>query len=147
MTTFYQQQAANRRNSILLVLVVLALLVTWFGFGLGLIIRNSPATVSILLLWPLLIEGLLRVVFGLIGWDGLSDWLPYQAAIEAVTNRSAARWVRSGSPSSGSPSSRSARSSTTTATRRCSVSGRGARDGRAGRCGSCGRAARASRAG
>jgi ABC-2 type transport system permease protein len=70
--------------TVLVSTVVLALLVTWFGFGLGLIIRNSPATVSILLLWPLLIEGLLRVVFGLIGWDGLSDWLPYQAAIEAA---------------------------------------------------------------
>ena len=46
------------------------MLVTWFGFGIGLIIRNSPATVSILLLWPLLIEGLIAFVFSLLGSDG-----------------------------------------------------------------------------
>ena len=30
--------------------VILAVLVTWFGFGIGLLIRNSPASVSLLLL-------------------------------------------------------------------------------------------------
>ena len=39
-------------------LVVLAVILTWFAFGIGLIVRNSPATVSILLLWPLVAEGL-----------------------------------------------------------------------------------------
>jgi ABC-2 type transport system permease protein len=63
--------------------VVLAVVVTWFGFGLGLIIRNSPATVSILLLWPLLIETLLIVVINLIGWDSLDQYMPYQGAIIA----------------------------------------------------------------
>jgi ABC-2 type transport system permease protein len=65
--------------------IVLSVIVTWFGFGLGLIIRNSPAAVSILLLWPLLIEGLLILVVGLIGWDGLGKYAPYQAAIVAGT--------------------------------------------------------------
>ncbi len=63
--------------------VVLAVVVTWFGFGLGLIIRNSPATVSILLLWPLLIETLLIVVINLVGWDSLDQYMPYQGAIIA----------------------------------------------------------------
>lgn len=63
--------------------VVLGLLVSWFGFGIGLVVRNSPASVSLLLLWPLLIENLLRGVFALTGWDGASKWLPYAAAIEA----------------------------------------------------------------
>jgi ABC-2 type transport system permease protein len=64
--------------------VVLAALVSWFGFGLGLIIRNSPATISVLLLWPLLIEGLIAVMFALIGWDGAVKWLPYSAALTAT---------------------------------------------------------------
>jgi ABC-2 type transport system permease protein len=65
--------------------VVLAISVTLFAIGLGLIIRNSPATVTILLLWPLLIEGLLGLVLSLIGWDNAGKWMPYQAAINAAT--------------------------------------------------------------
>lgn len=63
--------------------VILAVLVTWFGYGLGLIIRNSPAAVSIVLLWPLLIEGLLILVVNLVGWEGLEKYAPYLAAINA----------------------------------------------------------------
>jgi len=65
-------------------LVVLAVILTWFAFGIGLIVRNSPATVSILLLWPLVAEGLIAVVFALLGADGLFKWLPYQACLAAV---------------------------------------------------------------
>ncbi len=68
----------------LISVIVLAMSVTWFGLGLGLIIRNSPATITILLLWPLLIEGLLGFVLSLIGWDDASKWMPYQAAINAA---------------------------------------------------------------
>ncbi len=69
--------------TVLLSTIVLAVLVTWFGFGLGLIIRNSPAAVSILLLWPLLIEGLLILFVNLIGWESGTKWIPYQGAIGA----------------------------------------------------------------
>jgi ABC-2 type transport system permease protein len=69
--------------TVLFCTVVLAVLVTWFGFGVGLIVRNSPASVSLVLLWPLLIEGLLQLVFALLDWDGASKWVPYQAAINA----------------------------------------------------------------
>lgn len=64
--------------------VVLAVIVSWFGFGLGLLIRNSPATVTIFLLWPLLIENLIGLVLSLIGWDGANKWLPYSAGITAT---------------------------------------------------------------
>jgi ABC-2 type transport system permease protein len=65
-------------------LVVLAVILTWFAFGIGLIVRNSPATVSILLLWPLVAEGLIAVVFALLGADGMFKWLPYQACLAAL---------------------------------------------------------------
>ncbi|HZB43006.1 MAG TPA: ABC transporter permease [Ilumatobacter sp.] len=71
--------------AVLVSAVVLSALVSWFGFGVGLLIRNSPTTVSLLLLWPLLIEGLMTVFLGLLGWDGASKYLPYQAAIAAST--------------------------------------------------------------
>jgi ABC-2 type transport system permease protein len=68
----------------LVALVVLVMLVSWLAFGLGLVVRNSPATVSLLLLWPLLIEGLVGGVFAVAELDGLSRWLPFQAAFAAV---------------------------------------------------------------
>lgn len=68
----------------LISVIVLAVSVTLFAIGLGLIIRNSPATVTTLLLWPLLIEGLLALVLSLIGWDDAGKWMPYQAAINAA---------------------------------------------------------------
>lgn len=74
-------------DDVLAVLVsgtVLAALITWFGFGIGLIIRNSPATISVLLLWPLLVESLIAVLFVLLGWDGAVKYLPYSAALGAT---------------------------------------------------------------
>jgi ABC-2 type transport system permease protein len=69
--------------TVLVCAIILSALVSWFGFGMGLLIRNSPTTVSLLLLWPLLIEGLLTVFLGLLNWDGASKYMPYQAAIAA----------------------------------------------------------------
>lgn len=68
----------------LIAIVVLGVIVSLFGFGLGLIIRNPPTTVSLFLLWPLLIEGLIALLFFFLGWDGASDYLPYRAALEAT---------------------------------------------------------------
>ena len=67
-------------------LVALAVVVTWFGYALGLLIRNSPATVTILLLWPLIIENLIGVVFTVSGAEGATKWLPYAAAIVATVD-------------------------------------------------------------
>jgi ABC-2 type transport system permease protein len=69
--------------TVLVSTVVLAVLVSWFGFGIGLLVRNSPASVSLLLLWPLLIEGLIQLVLALLDWDGAAKYVPYQAAINA----------------------------------------------------------------
>ena len=38
--------------------VLLAVGLTLLGYGLGLLIRNSAATICLLLLWPLIAEGL-----------------------------------------------------------------------------------------
>lgn len=67
-------------------LVVLAMLVSAFGYALGLGIRNSPATVTILLLWPLIIENLVAGLLSVVGWDGVTKFLPYSAAIQAVVD-------------------------------------------------------------
>jgi len=70
----------------LISIVVLAVIVSWFGFALGLLIRNSPATVTVFLLWPLLIENLIGLVLTLVGGEDATKWLPYSAGIEATVS-------------------------------------------------------------
>lgn len=64
--------------------VVLSVIVTIFAYALGLLIRNAPATITILLLWPLIIENLLLGLFTVTNADAVNKWLPYSAAITAV---------------------------------------------------------------
>ena len=72
-----------------LALVGLAVIVSWFSLGLGAIIRNSPATVVVVLLWPLLLENLVTLALSLAGVDSVGKWMPYQQAIAAVTDAGA----------------------------------------------------------
>ena len=67
-------------------LIVLAIIVGGFGYALGLLIRNSPATVTILLLWPLVIENLITLLLNVVGWDGATKYLPYAAGLTAVAD-------------------------------------------------------------
>ncbi len=69
-----------------LALVGLAVIVSWFSLGLGAIIRNSPATVVVVLLWPLLLENLVTLALSLAGVDSVGKWMPYQQAIAAVSD-------------------------------------------------------------
>ncbi len=71
-------------RSSLISVVFLAVIVSWFGFGIGLLIRNSPAAVVVVVLWPLLIEGLIALALTLSGADGATKWLPYGSAIDSV---------------------------------------------------------------
>lgn len=64
--------------------VILACLLALFGFGLGLLLRNSAAAVSIIILWPLLIEGILSGVLSVAGMDDPARVLPYSSAFTLV---------------------------------------------------------------
>lgn len=68
----------------ILSVIALGVIVSWFAYALGLVIRNSPATVTIFLLWPLLIENLIGVAFFATSSDGAAKWLPYSAGITAT---------------------------------------------------------------
>ena len=62
--------------------VVLAGLMSLAGYGLGLLTRSTPAAISILIVWPLIAEGLIGGLIGVI-FD-LHDvvlWMPFQAGI------------------------------------------------------------------
>jgi ABC-2 type transport system permease protein len=59
--------------------VALAIGLALLGVGLGLLIRNSPAAICILLLWPLIAEGLIAGLLSVIGAEGGVRFLPYAA--------------------------------------------------------------------
>jgi ABC-2 type transport system permease protein len=63
---------------------ILAALLALFGYGIGLLLRNSPAAVSLIILWPLLIESILAGVLSLAGLDQPEKVLPYTAAFALV---------------------------------------------------------------
>ncbi len=64
--------------------IVLAGQLALFGYGLGLLLRNAPAAVSIIILWPLLIEGILSGVLSVAGVDDPQKFLPYTSAFALV---------------------------------------------------------------
>lgn len=64
--------------------VLFAAIVALLGYGLGLLTRNSPAAVAVLILWPLLAEPLVGALLGVIGLDNPLKWMPYQAGGELL---------------------------------------------------------------
>lgn len=61
--------------------VFLAIGLTLLGYGLGMLVRNSAAAICLLLLWPLVAEGLIAGLMAAAGVEGLQRWLPYVAGI------------------------------------------------------------------
>jgi ABC-2 type transport system permease protein len=60
-------------------IVCFAGIVSLLGLGLGLLIRSTPAAVSVLILWPLVVETLIATLFVVAGWEDALKWMPYQA--------------------------------------------------------------------
>ncbi|HQY83534.1 MAG: ABC transporter permease [Ilumatobacteraceae bacterium] len=62
--------------------VVLTALMSLAGYGFGLITRSTPVAVSILIVWPLIAEGLVGGLLGLAtDNDDIPRWMPFQAGI------------------------------------------------------------------
>jgi hypothetical protein len=60
--------------------VVYAGLISLAGYGLGLITRSTPVAISVLIVWPLIAEGLIAGLIGVIsGWKNVQGWMPFQA--------------------------------------------------------------------
>ena len=58
--------------------LIFFVLVTWFAFGLGSIMRQPAGAIPVFLLWPLLIEGIAGLILDS-AVDGYSKWLPFRA--------------------------------------------------------------------
>lgn len=73
-------ELSGRDKAAMVGLVALVGLLVLLGFGLGMIIRNSPATITTFILWPLLLESIIHGVLSAAGVDNPTPWLPYQSA-------------------------------------------------------------------
>jgi len=65
----------------LLGIVVFAGIVSLLGFGLGMLIRSTPAAIAVLILWPLVGESIVGGLLIAAGLDNPFKWLPYNAGI------------------------------------------------------------------
>ena len=57
---------------------------TILGYGLGLLVRSTPLAICILLLWPLVVEGIIAGLFSAAGAEDLQRWLPYTAGFNMI---------------------------------------------------------------
>lgn len=70
----------------LLGLLILFVLVTWFGFGLGSVMRQPSGAIPVFLLWPLLVEGITGLILDSVQ-SGYSRWLPFRAGQRMVLSQ------------------------------------------------------------
>ncbi|MCU1504224.1 MAG: hypothetical protein JWM12_3578 [Ilumatobacteraceae bacterium] len=62
--------------------IVFAGIVSLLGYGLGLLVRNTPATIAILLVWPLVVENLIAGLLSAVGVQHPVKYLPYLSGIQ-----------------------------------------------------------------
>ena len=63
-------------------IIVFAVIVSLLGLALGLLIRNMPSAIAVLILWPLLLEGIIGGLLSVAGVDNAFKWMPFQAGIQ-----------------------------------------------------------------
>jgi ABC-type transport system involved in multi-copper enzyme maturation permease subunit len=65
-------------------MIVIAAMAGVLGVGLGAITRNPPGAITVLLLWPLLVEILVGNIVAQVFSRNILDWLPFGTAIQAM---------------------------------------------------------------
>jgi ABC-2 type transport system permease protein len=58
-------------------IVIFAVIVSLLGLGLGMVIRNTPAAVAVLILWPAVVENIVLLILSAAGVDNPLKFLPY----------------------------------------------------------------------
>jgi ABC-2 type transport system permease protein len=66
--------------------VALAGIMTLVGLGLGMLVRSTPAAIAMLILWPLMAEGLIGGLLQLV-FDGVDivSWMPFRVGFSIAT--------------------------------------------------------------
>lgn len=66
-------------------MLLAGLVFAFFGTGLGLLIRNSSLGITLLVLWPLLLENIASLLAALANFEGIVKWFPLQAVMGEMT--------------------------------------------------------------
>jgi ABC-2 type transport system permease protein len=74
-------RAADGSTEAMVGTIVFAAIVSLLGYGLGLVMRSTPASVAVLILWPLVAEGIIGALLAASGIDHPFKWLPYNEGI------------------------------------------------------------------
>jgi len=67
-----------------LALIAMSVLVSLLGMAIGTLTRNPPSAVTVLVLWPLLIESLLAGLLTEVISEEAYKWLPFQRGLNAL---------------------------------------------------------------
>jgi ABC-2 type transport system permease protein len=67
-----------------LALIAMSILVSLLGMAIGTLTRNPPSAVTVLVLWPLLIESLLAGLLTEVISEEAYKWLPFQRGLNAL---------------------------------------------------------------
>lgn len=69
----------------MLAVVAFAVVVSWFAIGMALLVRGTALTVTLLLVYPLIIEPTVAGLGTLINLPGLGRWMPFGAGVDAAS--------------------------------------------------------------
>ena len=65
-------------------MIALGALVALLGLAIGTITRNPPAAITVLIIWPLLVEAIVGALLSLALDDNILDWMPFRAGINSM---------------------------------------------------------------
>jgi ABC-2 type transport system permease protein len=65
-------------------MIILSILVSLLGMAIGTLTRNPPSAVTVLVLWPLLLESLIGGLLSIAISDEIFKWMPFQTGLIAL---------------------------------------------------------------
>jgi len=63
-------------------MVLFAGLFTVLGFGVGMIVRSTPAAIAAVILWALIVENIIAVILSVAGLKHARNWMPYAVGVQ-----------------------------------------------------------------
>jgi len=67
-----------------LAMILMGAVVALLGMAIGALTRNPPSAITILVLWPLLVEGIVGGLLSLAFEDNIVRWMPFQTGLNSM---------------------------------------------------------------
>ncbi|MBM3827518.1 MAG: ABC transporter permease subunit [Actinobacteria bacterium] len=68
-----------------LAMILMGTVVAMLGMAIGALTRNPPSAITILVLWPLLVEGIVGGLISLALDDDVARWMPFQSGLISLS--------------------------------------------------------------